>query len=641
MGAFDVIKLDDPGVRRRFSTRLLRDVRALESMIDREMFEAELRRIGAEQEMVLVDRTFQPARLNLEVLEEVDDRHLTTELGRFNLELNLDPVVFEGTALRQLEDQLHTLLGRVRVEVRRQGGEVVLVGVLPTIRRSDLTLDDMTPVDRYRALNDCLTRLHGGQYQVQVRGPEELIIQHDSMMMEACTTSFQVHMQVAPDRFACVYNIAQAVTGPVLAAASNAPLAFGKHLWKESRIALFQQSVNTRKGTLYQRNMSPRVTFGSQWVEASVFEIFREDISRFRALLGTSTPEDPFAVLDRGGVPELHALQIFNGTVYRWNRPCYGITEGTPHLRIENRVLPSGPTVIDEVANAAFWLGLVEGFAVNEVDVTERMSFEQARTNFIKAAQLGLEARFEWLDGRSVVADELIVEELLPVARRGLTRAAIDPDDIDRYLEVIRERVETRQTGAQWLIDSADKLRDGSRRRNRLNALVSILVERQWDENPGHTWELASRDEITDNWTDFMRVEQCMSTDLLTVGEDEPIELVASIMKWRGIRHLPVEDDNQQITGVVTLRDVVEVLLVRGDHSDASTVSVAEIMTRDPLTIEPATSMLEAIRLMRTHGIGCLPVVSSESRAVGILTERDVMYVTGELMKEEALQQSG
>ncbi len=636
MGAFDVIRLDAPDVRRKFLNRLLRDVRALETMMHRELFETEPRRIGAEQEMVLVDRTRQPARMNLEVIKAVDDPHVTTELARFNLELNLDPIEFEGRALRRLENQVHELLDKIRTHVRRRGGEVVLIGVLPTIRRSDLTLEDMTPVERYYALNDCLTTLHGGQYQVHIRGPEELIIQHDSMMMEACTTSFQVHMQVDPQQFARYYNTAQAVTGPVLAAASNAPLAFGKHLWKESRIALFQQAVNTRKGTLYQRNMSPRVTFGSQWVEASVLEIFREDISRFRALLGSDSSEDPFALLERGEMPGLDALQMFNGTVYRWNRPCYGVTDEKPHLRIENRVLPSGPTVIDEVANAALWLGLIEGLVARAVDVSGRMSFEDARTNFIKAAQLGLEARFDWFDGRSVPADELIVE-LLPLAREGLENVSIETDDIDRYLRVIERRVETRQTGAQWLIDSAERLRERDRRRNRLNTLVSVLAERQWAGEPVHTWKIASRDDITDNWTDFMRVEQCMSTDLYTVSEDEPLEFVASVMKWRGIRHLPVENEEQQITGLITLRDVVNALLVRGDHVDASTISVAEIMTKDPLTVEPDRSMLDAIKLMRRHEIGCLPVVRSEGQTVGILTERDVMDITGELM--EKLQQ--
>jgi len=258
-------------------------------------------------------------------------------------------------------------------------------------------------------------------------------------------------MQVDPDAFPCSYNAAQLAAAPVLAAGVNAPVLFGKRLWHETRIAVFRQAVDTRGGNLYLREMSPRVHFGTDWVRESVLEIYREDLARFRVLLTPeSPPEDALNVLERGGVPRLEALQLFNGTVYRWNRACYGVSGGRPHLRIENRMLPSGPTPADEVANAAFWAGLVLELAHRDPELYRRMDFDEARGNFIAAARLGLGAHLTWLDGARWPAQRLILEELLPMAQAGLQRAGVDSAYIAHYPGIIRERVESRQTGAEW-----------------------------------------------------------------------------------------------------------------------------------------------------------------------------------------------
>ena len=394
MGAQDVQQERDAAQKRQFITHLLRDVQALEAMIERGMIETGVRRIGAEQELFLVDQTWRPAPVAMDILDIIEDPHFTTELGRFNLEINLDPLPFTNTCLSTLERDLTELLQKLRTVTHRQGVEVTLTGILPTLRKSDLTLANMTPRPRYVALNEIMTHMRGDAYEFRLKGTDELIVKHDSVMLESCCTSFQVHYQVGAEEFALLYNLAQAVTAPLLAAAANAPLLFGRRLWRETRIPLFQQAIDTRSASHHLRERSPRVSFGQQWVQESVVELFKEDLARFRVLLGATIQEDSLAALRQGITPSLQALRIHNGTVYRWNRSCFGFNDGKAHLRIENRVLPSGPTILDEVANAAFFLGLLSGGPAVYGDITKKLAFHDAETNFLAAAQVGLDAQF-------------------------------------------------------------------------------------------------------------------------------------------------------------------------------------------------------------------------------------------------------
>ena len=420
MGDQNVKREHDEAALRRFTRQLIQEVRALEHMVREGLFETDVRRIGAEQELFLVDEAWQPAPVNVAALEANTDERLVAELTRFNLEFNLHPLRFGGDCLSQMERQAEEVLAYTRDLVKKAtGAEVVMAGILPTIHLSDMTLDNMTPSPRYYALNDAIAALRDGPGQFQIRGVDELFVKHDTIMLEGCNTSFQTHFQVTPAEFARYYNLAQVVAGPCLAAATNSPLLFGKRLWRETRIALFQQAVDTRSSNLYLREMSPRVHFGTGWVESSVTELFKEDIARFRVLLTAEEAEDPFDVLARGDVPKLKALQLHNGTVYRWNRACYGITDGKPHLRIENRILPAGPTIVDEFANAAFWFGLVSGLARSGVDVKAEMAFDDAKSNFIAAARLGLGSQLVWLGGERIPAHELICDRLVPLAREG------------------------------------------------------------------------------------------------------------------------------------------------------------------------------------------------------------------------------
>jgi CBS domain-containing protein len=639
VGEQEVAAGTDAPQLRRFMQQVLHDLRALERMLAEGMIEEGVRRIGAEQEIFLIDSCFGPAPLAMEVLEGLDDPRVTTELARFNLEFNLDPQRLGGGALSTMERQISELLAKVAAAAGRHAADVLLTGILPTLDKSHLTLDNMTPVPRYRALNDAMRRLRGGEFELRIKGTDELIVRHSNVMLEACNTSFQVHLQVGADEFAQLYNVAQAVAGPVLAAAVNSPLLFGRRLWQETRIALFQLSIDTRVASTHVRDQAPRVHFGRRWVDRSVLEIFQEDVARFRVLLGADFDDDPFAALNSGRVPLLKALRLHNGTVYRWNRPCYGIIDGKAHLRIENRVLPSGPTPVDEVANAAFWYGLMKGVSEEYGDIRQVMDFDLAASNFLAAARLGLHAQLGWPGVDSMPARTLICERLLPLAEAGLGELGIDPGDADRYLGVIRQRVESGRTGAQWTLDSLAAMRDQGAKAERLAAVTAATRNRQRENRPVHEWPLARIDEAGGWIRHYSRIEQFMTTDLFTVNQDELVDLVACMMDWEHIRHVPVEDPEHRIVGLVTHRSLLRLMAQGKGFQRGQPLSVSEVMHRDPITASPETPTLDAIQIMKRHKIGCLPIVKDD-KLVGIVTERDFMNVAQQLM-EETLRERG
>jgi len=381
------------------------------------------------------------------------------------------------------------------------------------------------------------------------------------------------------------------------------------------------------------------VHFGTGWVEESVMEIFKEDISRFHVILTTELNEDPFEVLQKGGVPDLQALQLHNGTVYRWNRPCYGMTDGEPHLRIENRILPSGPTPADEVANAALWFGLVSGLAERYDDIREVVTFPRVKSNFVAAAREGLASQFAWLEGqRQVPAHELILDDLLPMAEDGLRASGVDEADVDRYLGIIYERVKTGQTGSQWQLDSLDAMKEksGGKRAERLTALVAAMVDRQTGGDPVHEWPLARMSEgAPRERMERTRVEHYMATDLFTVHENEPVEFVACLMDWQHIRQVLVEDEQHRLVGLVSHRSLLRYLAERNADRDreAAPVPVREVMVEDPVSVSPEMPTAEAVALMRERQIGALPVVR-EDQLVGIVTERDFIEIAGQLLDD-------
>lgn len=634
MGEKEVQLEVDEEELRVFTQALLRDVHALKRMLETGSIETGIRRIGLEQEMFLVDEMFRPAPVAVEALECITDPRITSEIGRFNLECNTDPLLFGGDCLSRMEGELNSLLNTVSEATTTLGARPVLTGILPTLRKSDLTLDNMVPAKRYHALNDALTRLRGGPYVLSIKGTDELRLTHDSVMLEACNASFQIHFQVGPEEFARMYNIALAATAPVLAAAVNSPLMLGRRLWHETRIAVFQQSVDTRQTMPEDREVAPRVSFGRDWVHDSVLEIFQEDISRFKVILGREIDEDPFAAMEAGRAPALKALQLFNSTVYRWNRACYGVgPDGAAHLRIENRVLPAGPTVLDEVSNAAFWFGLVSSLVNEGSDIREKISFDVVRTNFVAAARHGLDAQLEWMNGETYTAQDLICGQLIPLAEIGLEAGGIDRADIDRYLGTIRERVQRRRTGARWLLGSLASMDQEGTLEERMAALVAAMVDRQDSGRPVHEWEEATLGEGGGLKPSYMRVEQYMVTDMRTVNEDEPIDLVANLMDWNHLYHIPVEDNDHRLVGLVSHRPLLRFLASDEARRADGPIATREVMARDLITVGPSTGTLEAIDLMRKHGISCLPVVQDD-RLIGLITEHDFMRVARVLLEE-------
>lgn len=634
MGEERVKLADSQEEVQRFMKYVLKDLRALKKMLNEDgWFEKEPIRIGAEQELCLVDRNSKASPRNMEVLEKLQDENFTTEFAKFNLEINLVPIEFKDDCLSQMEDQLQGKIDKVRKVVEEMGGEILLTGILPTIRKADTDLKNMTPLQRYRALCKAINKLRGGDFDLRIQGMDELLMKFDSPLLEACNTGFQIHLQVTPEEFVRKYNIAQAITAPVLASAVSSPILFGKRLWSETRIALFQQSVDTRTVGDHLRDSSPRVTFGNEWVKESILEIFQEDTARYRVMLSSEVSEDVEKKMEEGIPPNLNALQVHNGTVYRWNRPCYGISNGKAHLRIENRVCPSGPTVTDEIANSAFWLGLMNKMEDYYPDIGEVMDFDDARMNFVAASKMGLDTSFRWIDEQRVNASDLILNELLPIAREGLEKADIRSNDIDSYLEVIEERTKSGQTGTRWILNNyATLMKENSSKEQSLAAITTAMIKNQKKGEPVHKWGRARMEDLEHWQPSSLIVEEFMTTDLFTVQKDDILEFVADLMDWRRIRYVPVEDDSKHLVGLITMRMLFREYGKHINHDEQTGETVDDIMIKNPITVHPEASIMEAMELMDSQGIGCLPVVKN-NRLVGIITEQNYMTIVARLLK--------
>lgn len=635
-----VQKVSSPGSKEEmqyFVRALLDDVQAFEYMLENDWFEDDIVRIGAEQEMCLVDKsTMKPACINMQVLEKMKDAPwCVTELAKFNLETNLSPREFVGTCLSDMEAENLLYLKKIQKVLDEFGASIVLCGILPTLRKPDLDRHNLTPKDRYFALMAAIEKhLLGSSFELRVDGVDELMVKHDSPLLEACNTSFQVHLQVSSKEFVKMYNMAQALAAPIIAISANSPLVFGRRLWHESRIALFQQSLDTRTAHDHMRERLPRVNFGSGWLRGNITEIYKEDISRFRVLLAGEIEEDSLEMVANGQVPKLKALQIHNSTVYRWNRPCYGISpNGKPHLRIENRVIPAGPSPVDASANAAFWLGCMIGLSEQYNDITREFSFADVRDNFLKAAKFGIDSTFTWTKDRKVTATELIINELLPLAESGLKSRKVKTADIDKYLGIIRERATLHKTGARWALRSFTALKEDISPDEAVSCITAATIINQQQNKPVHTWKEPTVADHNTWHPSKLKVEEFMSTDLFTVQKEDLIELVADIMDWRRIRYMPVENSKGELVGLISSRMLLRHYARRHQPTEQPpATTVKEIMIEKPSTVKPETPIIEAMNLMRSLQIGCLPVVKGKE-LVGVVTEMDLLRVTSRLLE--------
>ncbi|MBB2891716.1 glutamate--cysteine ligase [Flexivirga oryzae] len=480
--------------RQRYREKVHQDLDVFERMLTTHSFDFERQLTGMEIELNLVGDDLQPTMSNASVLESIADEDYQTELGQYNIELNVSPRPMPGHSALKLEEDLRDSLNRAEKKANEAGAQIAMIGILPTLMPEHFTTEWMSANARYAALNEAIFSARGEDIFIDIEGPggERLAMYADSIAPESACTSVQLHLQVQPHRFADFWNAAQAISGIQMAIGANSPYFFGKELWHESRVPLFEQATDTRAIELKNQGVRPRVWFGERWI-TSIFDLFEENVRYFPALLPESTDEDPVAVFEAGDAPHLDELRLHNGTVYRWNRPIYDIVDGKPHLRVENRVLPAGPTIIDCMANSAFYYGVARMLADSDRPVWTRMSFDAAADNFSECCRRGIEAKVYWPGFGEVRADELTLRHLLPLANEGLAEWGVAQDVRDRYLGVIEDRCRTGQNGASWQIDCVRSLEaQGKDRASALNGMLRRYLELMHAGDPVHTWEVPS-----------------------------------------------------------------------------------------------------------------------------------------------------
>jgi gamma-glutamyl:cysteine ligase YbdK (ATP-grasp superfamily) len=473
--------------RTRYREKVRRCLDVFERMLSESAFETDDPYTGLEIELNLVDQAGDPALRNADVLDAIADPDFQTELGQFNIEMNAPPTPLRGAGLSGMEAGLRETLNEAERRSAKVGAHLVMIGILPTLRPEHLSSATISQNPRYSLLSDQMLAARGEDISIDISGVDRLRTTSDSIMPEAACTSTQLHVQTTPDRFAGYWNASQAIAGVQLAVAANSPYLLGKQLWRETRIPLFEQAADTRSEELKVQGVRPRVWFGERWI-TSVFDLFEENVRYFPALLPvTDDEEDPLTVLEAGGTPNLSELRLHNGTIYRWNRPIYDVSGGLPHLRVENRVLAAGPTVVDTVANAAFYFGLVRTLAESDRPLWSQMSFSAATENFHHAAERGIEAEVYWPGVGQVPATELVVRRLLPMAYDGLAAWGVDREDAEKYLGIIEQRCLHGTNGAEWFARRMAARRD-EERYDALRATLAEYRDGMHDNRPVHEW---------------------------------------------------------------------------------------------------------------------------------------------------------
>ncbi|MGV6817828.1 MAG: glutamate--cysteine ligase [Thiotrichales bacterium] len=423
-----------------FSSRLRDETALLKECVASGLCSEREHMIGYEVEAWLVDGNMSPAADNEGFLASLNDELACPELARFNIELNYPPLRLQRGALAQMHDDLKQFVDRAVTVAASRDEDVLLIGTLPTLAPEVLHLGNMTPLNRYRALNDQILRFRGRPVELDIVGRENLAYEHHDVMLEAATTSFQLHLQTPAAKAHRYLNASIAASFATVAVSVNSPYLFGRDLWDETRIRLFEQAIDVGGYRGAARGPLHRVSFGTSYVRDSILESFTENLEHFPVLLPRLTDEPP---------ERFAHLRLHNGTIWRWNRPLVGFDEnGQAHFRIEHRVMPSGPTVADMLANAAFFYGLVESWVQDCVDLP--ISFSVARDNFYQAARYGLNAKVRWENDESIAVSRLLKEWLLPRAREGLQALGVSEAEIEANLCIITERVASGRTGAAW-----------------------------------------------------------------------------------------------------------------------------------------------------------------------------------------------
>ncbi|MEU4557271.1 glutamate--cysteine ligase [Actinoplanes sp. NPDC023936] len=461
---------------------------ALGRMLDTAAFGDSAPMTGLEIEINLVDGDAGPSMRNFQILADLGDPRFQPELGKFNLELNVPPRPIAGDGLDAYESEILDGL-RVAAEcARKNESRLALIGMLPTLTQSHLVPENLSVGARFTALNRELVASRGDEFRIDIEGAERLRTTSESIAPESACTSVQFHLQVTPETFARSWNASQAIAAIQVALGANSPYLYGRRLWAETRIAFFEQATDSRPDEYKAQGVRPRVWFGERWID-SALDLYEENVQFFPPLLPELHAEDPVRALDTGTVPGLYELRLHNGTVYRWNRPVYDVADGRPHLRVENRVLPSGPTVVDLLANAALYFGLVREMAAAESPVWERLAFADAAANFQIGARHGIEAVIRWPGRGEVPVVDLVLGELLELAHAGLDRFGVEPTTRDRLLGVIEERCRTRRNGSRWQVEAVCAAEQrGLGREAAVREMTQRYVELQRHNEPVHTW---------------------------------------------------------------------------------------------------------------------------------------------------------
>ncbi len=616
MGEKIVKKINNAEEKTIYINHLLKDIEALDMMLEKGMFQTTPIHIGAEQEFCLVNEFWDPSDLGVEILKEIDDDHFTSEINKYNLEINLDALKLGDRCFSKLHKELNKLLSKAKTAAEKHNAKVILTGILPTITYKYLVYSYMTPIERYKVLNEAIKSIRKEDIELHIKGVDEVNLHHDTILYEGCNTSFQAHLQIDPANFANMYNWAQAIAGPVLSICTNSPLLLGKELWEETRIALFTQSVDTRSSTFILNEKESRVSFGSNWVNGTIADFYKDSIINFRSLVTTSFETDSLTQLNKGKIPKLRALSVHNGTTYRWNRLCYGITDNQPHVRIENRYMPSGPTTEDEIANMMFWVGIMHGRPKAYDDIHTKMDFKDAKGNFFNAARYGMGAQFHW-DGKLISSQELLLDHFLPMAFRGLYSMNIEPQDAEHYLSIIEKRIRS-HTGSRWMIKSYRKLLKNYKAPEALKIMVATMYERQEKRYTIDAWQLSRGDEYKIPKKQ-VTVGDRMNSKTITAQDIDSAALVLKMMRWKNIHHTPILDDDLNLVGLLSWVDVEHYI----NNPDLKLQSIRNIMKTKLITADQDMLLDEAKRVMKENKINCLPVVK-EKKLIGIITNNDL-----------------
>jgi len=463
---------------KEFQDKLHEETESLRSLLEHGESESQGEVSGLELEAWLVDQNFLPCPVNESFLKLMDSPQMVSELSRFNIEFNSQPHALKDGFFASLEKEVGNALQAGNLCASHLGSQILLIGILPTLRESMLSLENMSPLLRYRALNEQVQRLRGGRpFCLDIQGQEHLTLKHENVMLEAAATSLQIHLQIPAERALRFFNAALLVSAPMVGIAANSPFLFGRELWSETRIPLFEQSVDLPATQEPAQTEFGRVSFGSGYLKKSWIELFEENLRRFPVLLPLS---------EHAGPEELPHLRMHNGTIWRWNRPIISFDE--EHrlaLRIEHRVASAGPSLVDVLGNCAFFLGLIHHLGNSQDPPEAEMDFSKARENFYEAARHGLDAKLHWGRRSSIPLQKLLEEELLGRAEEGLRSLSIPEEEIEHYLwDTVGQRVRKGQNGAVWQKRFVDHYGKD------FPAMIQRYAEWQGTQNPVHSWSL-------------------------------------------------------------------------------------------------------------------------------------------------------